>query len=147
MPNLAEVLKAEITRLAKKQAKAAVAQLRADVVRLKRDEAEQKRQIAALLRESAQRKKAEAKCMAAQPVEACEAGSRQYMTGKGVRSLRSRLGVTQQELAKLADVSAISVFKWEQKPGKLTLRGNTLPTLLALKGIGAKEARRRLGGK
>lgn len=45
-----------------------------------------------------------------------------WITGKGVRSLRKRLGVSQTELGSLVGVSTWTVVNWEAAEGKIALR-------------------------
>ena len=61
-----------------------------------------------------------------------------------IRSLRRKLGLSQKEFGKLAGVSTGAVTQWERKSGALKLRGATKTALLAIRGIGKAEARKRL---
>ena len=84
------------------------------------------------------------KCQAAQPAPAPEQAEKGWISGKGIRSLRKRLGLAQNEFARLAGVSDQAVYLWEQKTGMLKLRSDTKAAVFAVRGIGAKEARARL---
>lgn len=55
---------------------------------------------------------------------------------------RSKLGVTQAELAQLLGVSHSAVYQWEAGPMKP--REQTAYALQASEGIGKREARRRV---
>lgn len=143
MPNVAAVLKEEIARIAKKQAKSLAMPVKKDVVALKHVAAALRRQVAALQRDvkkiaSEVRKRLPAPAVA--PVE----GKRMWVFSKGIVALRRKLNLSQQQLAKLIGVSPQSVTLWENKGGKLDLRAATRARIAAIRGIGAREARRRL---
>ncbi|MCJ7722190.1 hypothetical protein MUO98_07295, partial [Candidatus Bathyarchaeota archaeon] len=67
------------------------------------------------------------------------------ITSKGIRSLRSRLGLTRPDFAKLCGTTAQTVYLWETKDGALKIREKTRAALLSIKGLGAREATSRLG--
>jgi DNA-binding XRE family transcriptional regulator len=73
------------------------------------------------------------------------AADRARITGKMVRRIRSRLKLTQAELAALLGVSAQSVYQWERKGGPLTFRRDTKAKLVAVRDMGIHEAKRALG--
>ena len=79
---------------------------------------------------------------AAEP--AAESGKRMWVFSKGIRSMRKKLSLSQSELAKLICVSSQAVTLWENQGGKLNLRQSTKVALAAIRGIGSREARRRL---
>ena len=54
---------------------------------------------------------------------------RSWITGKGIKALRKRLGLTQAALASLAGVSSPAVVQWEKKSGKIRLRKATATKL------------------
>lgn len=71
-----------------------------------------------------------------------------WMTGKGVLSLRKRLGITQAELGKLAGVTPQTVVRWERTEGKIPFRGEgTVGRMEAVRAMGKKEAAALLGGQ
>ena len=61
-----------------------------------------------------------------------------------MRSLRRKIGLSQDAFAKLVGVSSNAVYQWESKPGMLRLRDNTRAALLAVRKLGAREAKARL---
>ncbi len=67
------------------------------------------------------------------------------MDGAGVVKLRTRLGVSQQELATLVGVSNQIVSVWERKKGTLKLRAATARQLQGVVKMSKAEAKRRLG--
>lgn len=69
---------------------------------------------------------------------------RAWAFGKGIRSMRKKLGVSQAELGKLMGVSSQAVTLWESKSGKLRLRKKTMENLIKVREMGAREARKTL---
>ena len=143
MPNVAAVLKQEIARIAKKQAKGLALPVKKDAIALKRAVAELRRLTSVLARDLKAltedvRKRIPAP--AAAPIE----GKRMWVFSKGVIALRRRLNLSQVQFAKLIGVSSQSVALWESNGGKLDLRASTRARIAAVRGIGAREARRQL---
>ena len=52
--------------------------------------------------------------------------------------------MSQAEFARLVGVSSMSVVRWEQKPGMLTLRGAAKASVFSVRKLGEREARERL---
>jgi DNA-binding transcriptional regulator YiaG len=52
------------------------------------------------------------------PAEPKQEQSIFWITGKVIKAVRKRLGITQIQLAKLAGVSNQAVVNWEQKEGR-----------------------------
>jgi DNA-binding transcriptional regulator YiaG len=145
MPNIAKVLKEEISRIARHEAKVAVSPIRKPTIRLRRDVADLKVRLALMEKVNKQLQVVLTKIQAAQPAApATESESKGWISGKGIRSLRKRLGLSQAEFAKLVGVSDQGVYQWESKPGMLKLRPATKGAVFAVRGIGAKEAKQRL---
>jgi len=143
MPNIAQVLKEEIRRLAKKEAKALTSKIKKDVVNLKKSNVTMRRIVKQLWRDNDLLLNAEKRRQQNAPVIAPE-NSTARITAKGIRAMRKKLGLSQREFGRLVGVSIVSIFNWEKKEGALRLRDNTRAAILALRGIGAREAKRRL---
>ena len=144
MPNIAKILKEEIRRIAKSQAKVLTTDLKKDVVKLKKFIAEQKRRITCLERDNAWLVEAEKRRIKEVPTIIPAQKSKAWITSKGVKALRKKLGLSQEAFAKLVGVSFATIFLWEKKKGALKLLENTKAAILAIRGIGAREAKRRL---
>ena len=144
MPNIAKILKEEITRLSRKEAKAAVTPFRKPSVRSRKDMADLKRRMVLLEKLGRQLQDRLAKMDAVQPAAPTEPSAREWISGRGIKSLRKRLGLSQSELAKLVGVSEQAVYMWEQKPGMLRLRTSTKASVFSIRDLGAREARKRL---
>ena len=141
MPNLAATLKEEIQRLARKEIKVqtgttkqAVAQYRREIAKLKRQVLEQEKKIAFL--EAQERKRLE------EPQAAEEAAEGVRFSARSVKSQRERLGLSAADYAKLVGVSPLTIYNWEH--GKSRPRKEQLAALVAVRGIGKREALARL---
>lgn len=137
-------LQEEITRLARKEIKKELepvkrvnATQRGLIANLRRDVTELQREVARLQKELGK----------AAPAKASqEPESKFRITGKGVVSLRKRLGLTQAEFAKLAGVSTPSVVKWEKQPGKIPIRRKeTLARMQVVRGMKKTAAWKEVG--
>ncbi|MFZ4395842.1 MAG: helix-turn-helix domain-containing protein [Kiritimatiellia bacterium] len=145
MSNLAKTLKDEIARIARKEAKQAVAPFRKPTTSARRTFADLKRRVVTLEKESRRLAALLAKVPQPEPVEV-SAKAKGWISGKGVRSLRQKLGLSQEAFAKLVGVSSQGVYQWERKPGMLRLREATKAAVMAVRGLGAREAKARLAG-
>ena len=144
MPNIAALLKDEMRRIASREVRATIAGLKKDNVRLKRTVADHKRRLAELER-TAKRLESETapiRTEAARPAQ--EELQKARITARFIKNLRKRLGLSQAQLAKLLEVSPQSVFSWEHKEGRLTLRDGTKAAIVQARKLGAREARKRL---
>ena len=144
MPNIAHVLKEEIRRLAKKEAKALTGKIKKDVVKLKKANVALRRVVTQLKRDNDLLMASEKRRQQSQPAVAPENARRARLTAKGIRAMRKKLGLSQAEFGRLVKVSSVSVHIWEKKDGALRLRDSTRAAILALRGTGAREAKRRL---
>lgn len=137
MPNLSTILKGEITRLARKEIKAAVDPVRKASAGQRREIAELKRQVAALQRDL----KAALKPSKVLKQEG-EASASKRFSAKGMKSLRAKLGLSAGDFGLLVGASGQSIYKWET--GKAVPRASQLPALASVRGIGKREAAKRL---
>lgn len=143
MPNIAALLKDEISRLSRKE-------IRRQMGPMRKASAAHRRHIAALKREIARLEKTvaslgkRASAPAAAAGESDDGGAAPRFQARGLVSLRSRLGLSAAELAKLIGVSSQSVYNWEHR--KATPRRSQIAQIAQLRGLGKKEARARLDG-
>ena len=138
MPNFSATLKAEITRLAAKE-------VRRGTSALKSASARYRREIAWLKREIKQTMKHVNFLVSQHAGEApatVREGQQIRYSAKWLKKHRAKLDLTAQEYGKLAGVSGISIYLWEN--GKNKPRAKHLPVLAALRGLGKKEARIKL---
>ena len=145
MANVMSALKSEITRLARKEAKQVVAPVQRASTNYRGLIAGLRKQIDALQNEVAALRWAVPKAEKALAAAQKPAG-RFWITGKGVRALRKRLGLTQAQFGKLAGVSVPTVIKWEGAKGKAPIRLKAaIARLQAIRGMGKKQAAEILG--
>ena len=147
MSNIVKELKAEISRLARKEAKQVVSPVQKASATYRGLIAGLRRQVDALQKELAMLKKAvpaPEKALAAKT----EPEGRFWITGKGVRKLRQRLGQTQAKFSKLIGVSVPTVVNWEGVDGKVEIRKKaTMARLQQIKGMGKKEVAAMMGAE
>ena len=143
MPNIAQVLKEEFARIARRQIKQETAKLQRDSVWLKKNIASLKRHITALDREN-RLLRSEVSRQRAGSMPRGEELKKMRVTGAMIRKLRNRLKVSQAGLARLIGVSGQSVYQWERKKGGLRLRQETKVALYRIRQMGIREARKEL---
>jgi DNA-binding transcriptional regulator YiaG len=140
MPNIGTVLREEITRLSRKEARSQVEPTRQAVTRQRKEIAVLKRQVAQLERELASLAR---RIPSAPPAaKSGSAGKRVRFTAKGLRAQRHRLGLSAADFGKLLGVSAQSIYNWEREEAHP--RGAQLAKLVAMREIGKREAADRL---
>ena len=142
MSTLAIALKDEIRRLARKEIKdqtgstaQAVAQFRREIAKLKRESREYEKKIAFL--ESQERKRIGKPEVAS---GAIDDGTR--FSARSVKAQRRRTGLSAADYAKLVGVSGLTIYNWEN--GKSRPRKEQFASLLALRGIGKRQALKKL---
>ncbi|MBM4082404.1 MAG: hypothetical protein FJ278_22050 [Planctomycetes bacterium] len=144
MPNVVSVLKAEIVRISRKEAKAAVTPIRGPSVKVRHDVASLKKRMAALEKANRELQVVVARLVKAQPEPAVDQGAKARITAKGMRSLRRHLRLSGKDFARLLGVTGQAVYNWDKRSGTLKVRAGTRAAILALRGIGAREAKKRL---
>jgi DNA-binding transcriptional regulator YiaG len=145
MPNVMKVLRDEITRLARKEVKASVTKVHKPTVQLKHDVAALKRIVATLEKDNRRLQAVVAQVVKTQPAPAPADADKARLTGKGIRSLRRKLRVSQADFGRLIGVTAQAVVNMEKKSGALAVRKGTRAAILAIRGMGAREAKAKLG--
>ena len=68
-----------------------------------------------------------------------------WISGKGVKTLRKRMGLTQAQFGKLVGVSVPTVVNWEGAQGKVNLRKAAAGKLQGLRGMGKRDVAGMLG--
>lgn len=165
MANLANALKEEIGRLARKEIRQQTAETAKSAAKCERDIAALKRQIEDLQRRLSSLRtqddapttraagKTSKKTAPKKPAPpAASAGgdastsakqsSRTRFSAKGLKANRERLGLSADNYGKLIGVSGLSIYNWEQE--KARPRENNVMALLSIRGIGKREAANRL---
>lgn len=142
MPNIAIVLKGEIARIARKE-------IRAETQEFKKASAQYRAHIAALRkrvdqleRELKRVGKSAGRATAAQDDEGADGQTSRRFSATRFAAQRRKLGLSAADYAALLGVSALSVYKWEH--GKARPRAKQLEAIAAVRGLGKREATRRL---
>lgn len=136
MPNLSQLLKEEISRLARKEVRAEIESLkkasiqyRSDIAALKRRVAELEKRLGSVARQTARA------TGRPEPVDG-EAAPRRFSV-KGLKSLRGRLDLSAGDFGAIIGVSAQTIYNWES--GATRPRAEQLATLAALRKAGKRE--------
>lgn len=138
MPNIASALKAEISRLARKEIRGEVTRLQQAVTAYRGEIAALKRRVSELERDakhSARRERAPAP-------DISEDGAGLRFRAEGFAQHRRRLGLSAREMGLLLGASSLSVYKWES--GKAKPRPQHLQAIAAVRKMGKREAATRL---
>ena len=140
MPNLASVLKDEIRRLARKEARSELKSLKSASAQCRRDIAALKRTVKGQDREIGQLRKAAGKQPAATSSSA-NGPSVRFSPG-WMSKHREKLALSAADYAALIGVSALTVYNWEK--GKTRPRAAQLEAWGAIKTLGKREAWQKL---
>ena len=135
MPNIASVLKSEITRIARKE-------IRAEVAGLKKSVSGYRGEIAALKRRSQsleQELRRLGKPVSRQAPAAIDQSSKSVrFNAKDLTSQRKRLGLTIEGCALLLGTAGKSIYRWET--GKAQPRETYWPSIAALRMLSKEQA-------
>jgi DNA-binding transcriptional regulator YiaG len=140
MPNIASILKSEISRVARKE-------LRGEVLGLKKTLGACRTELTALKRRTQVlgqelRRLSKASPKAAPVASDEEAPQNLRFSAKGLASQRQRLGLSAHDCGLLVGASGKSIARWEG--GEARPRAKHLPAIAALRTMGKKEATARL---
>ena len=141
MPNLSTILKGEITRLARKEIKAAIEPVRKANASHRKEIAELKRHVALLDRDL----KAASKPDKAQTMDGEASSGNTRFSAKGLKSLRAKLGLSAADFGLLIGASGQSIYNWET--GKSVPRAAQQAALASVRGLGKREAAKRLASR
>ncbi len=142
MPNIGTVLKQEIARIARKEQKGELQQLKKTVAQYRGQIAQLKRRLQTL--EQQMRRQGRGGGRSAAPVAAADEddGPQLRFSAKGLAAQRKRLGLSAASVARILGVSALSVYKWES--GKTRPRARQLEAISGLRKMGKREAMAKL---
>lgn len=147
MPNIASILKAEISRVARKEIRAEVESLRkttssqrTEIASLKR----RLREVELLIKKSARAStKRAAVVQAATPTDTAEdVAEGLRFRAAGLANNRKRLALSAHDFGLLVGATGQSVYAWEQ--GKSRPNAKSLAAIAALRGVGKREIAARL---
>lgn len=140
MPNVASVLRSEISRLARKEVRQEVGPLKKTTAELRRTVSALKKEVATLQRKVRSLEKQEKRRREVAPKEGAVKAVR--FSPKWVKADRQRLGLSAKNYGALVGVSSLTIYSWES--GKSKPRAEKLAAWAEIRGIGKREAQRRL---
>ena len=146
MPNVAQVLKEEVSRLSRKEIRAQCGPLRKQLQSLRKTVRDQQQQIETLekaLSKMVSQTAGEAGTSLYAPTES-DGSSRARVTPASIRRHRLRLNLSQAELAHLLSVSTNTIVRWEQ--GSSAPRAQHRTALLRVRDMGRRDVTRILEG-
>lgn len=140
MPNIASVLKEEITRLARKEVRSILEKTRKAASLHRRELAILKGQVSDLKRQVTALEKASRRAQV--PTQPPDTADSTRFVPKGLTSTRKRLGLSVAELAKMMSVSDQTIYNWER--GATKPRPEQRIKLASLRKIGKREMQEHL---
>lgn len=146
MPNIASILKAEISRVARKEVRAEIETLKKASVAHRAAIAELRRQVNVLEKELHRFAKATTRTApAAGPDHDGPASAKRRFSATRLAAHRQKLGLSAASYGQLVGVSGQTVYHWEQ--GKARPRAGQLENLAAVRALGAREIAQRLSAQ
>lgn len=143
MPNIATVLKAEVTRLARKELRGETEALRKTVATQRLDLIALKRRVQDIEKALKLLARVTASTRAAPRASGDDGDGGQFrFRAAGMASNRKRLGLSAADFGLLVGATGQSVYAWET--GKSRPRAQNLAAIAALRGVGKKEVASRL---
>lgn len=141
MPNIAAVLKTEITRLARKEVLREVTALRRAAREQRAEIVELRKAVKQLTRGVTRAARAAGRAAVASP-SSTDKPSVQRFSSKGLGAQRRRLGLSAAAFGRLLGASPQTVYNWES--GKVRPRASQMAAIAAVRRLGKREAARRL---
>jgi len=143
MPNIASILKAEISRVARKEVRVEMETLKKASVAHRASIAELRRQVNTLEKELRRMaKRATRPAAASDSVHEAAAGTKRRFSPTRLAAHRAKLGLSAASYGQLVGVSGQTIYHWEQ--GKARPRAAQLESLAAARDLGAREVAERL---
>jgi DNA-binding transcriptional regulator YiaG len=143
MSNIASFLKAEISRVARKEVRAEIETLKKASVTHRASIAELRRQVGGLEKELRRVAKGAARSSAASDSDAqAAAGPKRRFSATRLAAHRTKLGLSAASYGQLVGVSGQTIYHWEQ--GKARPRAAQLESLAVVRDLGVRQAAERL---
>lgn len=140
MPNIASVLKSEISRVARKEVRSELQSLRKAVNAYRSEIASLKRRTRTLEQESRRLDRGKARSASLATNDVSPQALR--FSAKGLASKRRQLALSAHDCGLLVGASGQTIYNWES--GKARPLARHLPALAAFRSLGKREAVRRL---
>lgn len=145
MPNIQSVLKAEISRLARKEVRDEVSSLKKASGHYRAQIAALKRQIETLQKTVKRLSRGTDRSVVAAAAPVNEEGDQaRRFSAKGLAKHRQRLDLSAADFGRLIGVSGQSIYKWES--GEVRPRRAQLEAIAVIRKMGRREALAKLGG-
>lgn len=143
MPNIASILKAEISRVARKEVRAEIEVLKKSSFAHRASIAALRRQVDALEKALRRAVKGSAgRSVTPEADAAVDAGVKRRFSANRLAAHRAKLGLSAATYGKLVGVSGQTIYHWEQ--GKARPRAAQLESLASVRELGAGEVAERL---
>jgi DNA-binding transcriptional regulator YiaG len=141
MANITSVLNDQIRRLARREINNQSRVVRRLTAQHRRDIAALKREVASLQKTVAFLERQEKRRVASAPATPSKLEGIRFRAD-GLRSHRQRLGISAEDYGRLVGASGLSVYHWES--GKVRPRREQVAKLAGVRGLGKREAMKRL---
>lgn len=147
MTTFANSLKREIARVARKELRDEIAALRKSAAAQRADISALKKQISGMQSQIRKLSKVQStqplktltsKALPVSTEQKGKPGRKAVFTAERLKTQRARLGFTQDQMARLLEVSALSIWKWES--GGAAPRASRVPQILQRLALGKREA-------
>lgn len=143
MPNIASILKAEISRVARKEVRAEIETLKKASVAHRTSIAEMRRQLSVLEKELRRvAKTAMRPAMADALGNEADTGTKRRFSATRLAAHRAKLGLSAAHYGHLVNVSGQTIYHWEQ--GKARPRAAQIESLASVRGLSKQEVAERL---
>lgn len=142
MPNIAAVLKAEVSRLVRKELRVETEGLKKALASSRSEISALKKRMQSLEKQSAQASRAARKTVRAVAAPAAEEGTSLRFRAAGMASNRKRLGLSAADFGRLVGATGQSIYAWES--GKTKPKATNLAAIASLRGVSKQEAVARL---
>jgi DNA-binding transcriptional regulator YiaG len=145
MPNIASILKSEISRVARKEVRAEIETLKKTSVLHRSSIAALRRQVSGLEKELRRVTKGSARSVPVATSDAPESGPPRRFSATRLAAHRGKLSLSAADYGKLVGVTGQAVYNWEQ--GKARPKAEQLERLAFVRGLSKREVAELLNGK
>ncbi|WP_341887064.1 helix-turn-helix transcriptional regulator [Variovorax sp. YR752] len=146
MPDITSILKAEISRVARKEVRAEIETLKKASTSHRSAIADLRRQISALEKELRRVSKGTTRqAAAATPDDADGSDTKRRFSATRLAGHRAKLGLSAASYGALVGVSGQTIYHWEQ--GKARPRAAQLESLATVRSLGARDIAERLAAQ
>lgn len=145
MPDITSILRAEISRVARKEVRAEIETLKKASASHRSSIAELRRQVAALEKELRRVSKGTGQATVKTPADANGSDTKRRFSTTRLAAHRAKLGLSAASYGALVGVSGQTIYHWEQ--GKARPRAAQLDRLASVRGLGARDIAERLAAQ